>query len=835
MSGSPIGPSPAARAFVAWTLRWGRAVWIGVALLAAPALFRTAQLYAHLHTELEQLLPASAPSVKALKELRSRLPGAMFLGVLVDSGTPDRLGAAERFLDDLAAKVRTYPPELVRAVRTGGAGERQFVEDHAALYLSVADLQTIRDRVEARRDWEVSRAEGELLDPDAPPPPLDVSDLQRRVQQSNGLFRPFDDGRFASRELHLSLLLIEIGVLDTGRLRAAQLLDRVQHDAASLGLDHYAPGMRIGYTSDVAINVEETRALQSDLSISGILVLVLVVTAILLYYRWWKSVPILVLPLVLAMVFAFALASLPPMRVTELNSNTAFLGSIIVGNGINFGIVLLARYVEERRAGAVASEAIVYAVWGARTGTLSAALAAAASYASLALTDFRGFRQFGFVGGIGMLLSWVFAFVLMPPLVLWMDRAPRLPGARSAITPTLARWLRDRRALVMLAAGALTVAAVREVSTFGPEQIETDFSRLRRADTWKTGEGYWGRRMDSLLRTYVTPTVILADDAKQARSIGDALEGRAKASPLDDMIADVRTVDDVLPTEQPAKVAIVERIREDLTPLVRASLTEEQRKLVERVVDSAPRQPVRASDVPSGLLAGFLERDGSIGRTVLVYPRPGRFLWEGPSLAEFVSRLRAAAATNPPPGRPPARVAGSLPLSADILEYVRHDGFLASCMALSAVVIVTFGFLRVRWSTVLVLGSLVLGVLWMAAAMMALGVKINFVNFIAFPITFGIGVDYSVNMASRWEMERKSPSVDRSLQSTAGAVTLCSATTIIGYSSLLLAENRALFLFGVLAVLGEVACLVTAIVVLPACAGYLGIAMDSRAVRAHSQ
>jgi hypothetical protein len=41
-------------------------------------------------------------------------------------------------------------------------------------------------------------------------------------------------------------------------------------------------------------------------------------------------------------------------------------------------------------------------------------------------------------------------------------------------------------------------------------------------------------------------------------------------------------------------------------------------------------------------------------------------------------------------------------------------------------------------------------------------------------------------------------------------------TTILGYSSLLLAKNRALFLFGLLAVLGEIACLTTAVVVLPA-------------------
>ena len=51
---------------------------------------------------------------------------------------------------------------------------------------------------------------------------------------------------------------------------------------------------------------------------------------------------------------------------------------------------------------------------------------------------------------------------------------------------------------------------------------------------------------------------------------------------------------------------------------------------------------------------------------------------------------------------------------------------------------------------------------------------------------------------------------------TGGAVALCSLTTIVGYSSLLLAKNVGLFLFGVLAVLGELTCLVTAIIVLPA-------------------
>jgi predicted RND superfamily exporter protein len=58
--------------------------------------------------------------------------------------------------------------------------------------------------------------------------------------------------------------------------------------------------------------------------------------------------------------------------------------------------------------------------------------------------------------------------------------------------------------------------------------------------------------------------------------------------------------------------------------------------------------------------------------------------------------------------------------------------------------------------------------------------------------------------------------VQGAVRSTGGAVALCSLTTIIGYSSLLLARNRALFLFGVIAVIGEIACLTAAVFALPA-------------------
>ncbi|MEO8796584.1 MAG: MMPL family transporter, partial [Polyangiaceae bacterium] len=255
-----------------------------------------------------------------------------------------------------------------------------------------------------------------------------------------------------------------------------------------------------------------------------------------------------------------------------------------------------------------------------------------------------------------------------------------------------------------------------------------------------------------------------------------------------------------------------DEIKEDLTPKIRSLIDEKKRADVERVIDNLDDKQIGVDDLPRVFLTAMRERDGSVGKTVLVYPRPSKALWEGPSLVAFVTDLRALAASGP--GRP-ARVAGSLPLSADILISIQHDGPIACAVAFFGVVAVVFLLFRGRSTALYVVGSLVVGVLWLLAGAMLFNVKINFANFIAFPITFGIGVDYAVNVISRY-VEDGEKDVNLAVRSTGSAVALCSMTTIIGYSSLLMAENRALFLFGLLAVMGEVACLSAGVVFMPA-------------------
>ena len=812
------------RAFVRFTLRNARLLWGIALLLAIPAAVATVRLYARLSSDMEELLPRDAPSVRAIDELRARMPGLQYLGVVVDAGAAANLPAAERLVDDLATRIRSYPKALVREVKLGSDDERRFIDKNAALYAELPDLVSVRDRIKARRQWELSNASGAALSDD-PAPSLDFSDINRKYEDRAKTVSGFARGRFSSAQPPTSLLLIEVGDFSTGADRAESLLRRVRADIAALGgPEKYASGLQVGFAADVAISAEEISALASDLTTASVFVVFAVVLVILLYFRWWRSVPALFLPLLLATSYAFGLATLPPFGVDKLNSNTAFLGSIIIGNGVNFAILFLARYVEARRRGQMVEASLAEAVWGSRLGTLVAALAAGVAYGSLTVTQFRGFRQFGMIGGIGMVLCWVVTFVLMPPLIAWLDcgpeTGPRPLRESSRLMTNIARFIARHPVPVAAFGGLLTVAAITVLPRINSSILESDFSRLRRRDTWTQGEGFWGRKMDQLLGRYLSPTVLLTDSEEAATELTAQLRSAKKNPPLSTLVSEIRGPHDILPADQEAKIAAIEGIRRQLTPTTRAAADPAALEKFDKLIGDQPLQPVGVSDLPSSFSVGMRERDGSFGKSVLVFPTLSKANWRNENLAAFTNELRRVAATSAqaPAGQPaarPARVAGGLPLSADIVASIRRDGPLASALAFAGVTLLVVLMFRFRRPGFYVLGALVTGVLWLVGAIFALGVKINFVNFIAFPITFGIGVDYAVNIMSRYVQEG-SRDVEGPIRSTGAAVGLCSLTTIIGYSSLLLAQNQGLFLFGLVAVLGEISCLVTALAVLPA-------------------
>ena len=100
------------------------------------------------------------------------------------------------------------------------------------------------------------------------------------------------------------------------------------------------------------------------------------------------------------------------------------------------------------------------------------------------------------------------------------------------------------------------------------------------------------------------------------------------------------------------------------------------------------------------------ERDGSYDKAVLVYPHPSQATWQGPAILEMTGALRAVTSESTPPGSRPPRVAGSIPLSADIISSIERDGPFATAAALFAVVLLVVFIFRFTVATPAIVGSL---------------------------------------------------------------------------------------------------------------------------------
>ena len=323
---SPATSTLAARVtyFMMARYRWVLAL---AAVLLVVTGFRTALTYSSLKSELEELLPRSAPSVTALTELRQRLPGLRFLVVVVEVDEPARHAEAERFLDQLAERIRKYPPELVRGVRLDTSAERQFAERYALQLMDPGDVKRLREAVEARRDFEVSRAMDTDLDDeeDAKPPELPLEELRHKYEARFGAQggAPKKSDRFVSPDGKDLALLVQTSSQSTGFEYDLKLLKRVQADVQAMG----GPpgGTRLGYAGAVATRVEETQGLASDLGLSSAVGGLLVIGSLLWFYRSWAALVALFVQLALGTWAGFAVVALPPLSILYLNTYTAFL------------------------------------------------------------------------------------------------------------------------------------------------------------------------------------------------------------------------------------------------------------------------------------------------------------------------------------------------------------------------------------------------------------------------------------------------------------------------------------------------------------------------------
>ncbi len=808
-----------AQRFVRFLDRRRLAVLAACTLAAALGAVGTVRLYSDLRTDVSELLPASTRSARDLRTVTSRVGGFAGMTVILHGADPVTL---QVFADDLNDELANDPDGLVRWVEYRVDDAMDFFRPRLLLFPEKAELERLRDVLRARIAWEHARASGKAQG-DAPDLGAVLDGIAGDRKQllgryPSGYTMGEVPGRVPGEKLTILPMVVRMSGAPDDYDRAVRFDRFVRGAVARLDPKRYAPGLAVAYGGGVTSSLVEHDALAEDLVWATALVILAVGLAVAIYNRTWKAVPAVGIPLLSGAFVTFGIADLV---VGNLNSNTAFLGSIVVGNGINVGLILFARYLEERRRGKEPLPAMEIAVGGTWLATLTAALAAGVAYASLLATDFRGFNQFGFIGGAGMALSWIFSYVMTPPLVLAWERRTPIPRAgqrpaRPLFTLAVSHAVDRAPRVTAIAAAVVTVLAAWQLLRFVRDPFEYDFRNLRSEAALREGAvAWWDSRVDALFGDHLTPTVVLAKDEQQAREIARRIEAHRRAQP-GGTIGHVLSVATFVPDGQEEKLPVVREIAALATPENLAFLPPDRRMAVAKVIPPADLRPFGAADLPEAVRRHLTDVDGRIGTPVLVYQAGNVDVWDGRDVLRFSEELRSI-------GLPAdAPVASMLLLLGDMLDSVAHDGPHATLLSLAGVtilVLVAFGAgkrsARFAADAGWVLASLAVGVLWFGGLAGALGLRLNMLSFIALPITFGIGVDYATNVFQRRRVD-EARSIADVVRTTGGAVALCSLTTILGYSSLLVARNRALFSFGVLADLGEVACLAAALVALPA-------------------
>lgn len=792
-------------------LRRAGLVIAGASLLSALGLYFTIHLFSNLRTDIEELLPAKARSVLDLNEVRSRLESSNSLEVIFFSDHPD---GSRKLVDAVAEETGKLPKDTVAGVEYRIDREIRFFEARKPLFIETRDLERIRRYIKQKIEYETA-----LYNPltilgnvSLKEPRLDINEIRQKYESKTGPYKKFPGGYYASQDEKIRVMIIHQPGGATGISNALQLRHAIDAVLEKLNPKSYASDIEVRFSGGVQDLIEEHEALIEDLALSTLIVCVLVAIAMFVYFRSFIATLCLLISLFAGTLWTFGAGY---FLVGYLNANSAFMASIVIGNGINFGIILLARFMEERRKRKDVVRSIAISAKKSMSATAVAAGAAALAYGSLGLTSFRGFQQFGILGFTGMILCWISAYTVLPALLLLASRMGlmrRAPKPRKAKVMHAIREMLQQHPKAMVAVSLVfTVFSLLSLPGAGSGIIETDMKKLRNRQSLESGSMHWSTYVDRVFERYLSPVVVLPKKTENVLPIEAAIQEVKEREKATTFITGVSSIHDFLPPDQPEKVKILSDISQSLPRSVLYQLPPGERRMAEELLAPEARRPFTEPDLPELVREKFREKDGTLGKLVLVEPSLSPELAKSENLIHFVHSIREAADRV----EPGAAVAGTLPVTADLFESIITDGPKATIFAFLAVFLMIVVLFRDKTLILQCSFALWVGVLWLAGFIFGFHQKINFLNFIALPITFGIGVDYGVNIFERYRLE-KSRGILGVIEETGGAVLLASLTTVTGYGSLLIASNQAFVSFGRLAIVGEFTCVFAAVVSLPA-------------------
>ena len=667
-----------------------------------------------------------------------------------------------------------------------------------------------------------------------------------------------DAGYFLSDDKSLLFVLVETPKGAKGSFVGDQAAITVIRDAVER-LREVFPNVQAGVTGSPVLSNDEMSAAFEDSQVATALAFALTLALMWLLFRRVSKPTLMLVVLAVSIAWSVGVATL---CVGHLTIFSVMFISIVVGLGVDYGTYFLFRYEEEIFLGRNLPEALERTAGRAGPAILLGALTAAATFYVLMLTDFKGIKEFGFIAGSAIMLSWLSMMTFFPAVLVLVDRhhadrprdqkprAHQLERIRVPVLEGLTRF-----PVPVLAAAAVVTAA----SALALPWVGFDYNLLN-LQAKGTESVAWEKRI--LATTGRSGFNALA-------SAGSLEELRRKQTAFERLpsVSDVDSVMRLIPDEQSEKIEIIKSFAPLVAP-VRVSrsspvdldrLTQTVRDLKRRfeiaAAESAAALPgeIRELRAQSGRVLERLERtDREIAEPALTHlqaqlyrdfvdkfyalqrnlrPRPvtladvpdemrrkfigasGRFLiqvhpkvdiWEREGAEQFVRELRTV----------DPDVTGSPIITYEAIRLMERAYLQGTVYAFVLVGILTFWMLRRVRETLLAVLPLALGLVWTVGLMWLFDLKFNLANVWGLPLIIGTSAEFGLNVVMNYleGREHGGPLITRS---TVMAVVLNGLTTIVGFGSLMISRHQGIYGLGLLLTVGATCALIASLVVLP--------------------
>ena len=250
------------------------------------------------------------------------------------------------------------------------------------------------------------------------------------IQQAIATLPPDELNKYVDDTRSSGVIIMNINTADTPHLMS--MLDRTEKDLKFLWPPAGVTASLIGeqVVSKVTLSSLAGDRLKMTLE-AGFMVFI----ALLIIYKDWVRAVVPTFAVIIVTGLSCIVMVLLGMKYTPLSTT---LGSLTIGIGVDFSILHMSRYYEEKAKGHSPREAMRIATGKIGAAIFCSATTVIAGFGALVMSNFPILSNFGIVTIIDFVMALCSAFMIMPPLLVtldswWMKKTGKMEAIPSSV------------------------------------------------------------------------------------------------------------------------------------------------------------------------------------------------------------------------------------------------------------------------------------------------------------------------------------------------------------------------------------------------------------------